>query len=177
MKSKHKIIAPILVLIAAFICNVAVRMFIIDEQVNRISHLQKLVSDAGKGSGSARAVSGIVKGENDVDLILGKIPGEARITEYASQIGKLVEKNHLMVEKTLVFKSEKNKFEDLVKYNAEIIVFGDYQGIKRLIADLQNLPGVAYLSSADFSRTHEGAEEIRFKVGYTVFFKKGDYET
>ena len=179
MTSKYKIILIVLVLVSAFICNVVVRMFVIGEQAHRISHLQKIVADAGKGGSSSSngAVSGVVKGENDVDLILSKIPGEARVTEYASKIGKLIEKNQLKVEKTLVFHSGKEKHDDLVEYKAEIIVLGDYKGIKKFIADLQNMPGLAYLSSADFSRINKGSEEIRFRVGYTVFFKKGDYET
>lgn len=172
MIKKYKFI--IAVCIAAIFCNFIVKKVILDRQVNKIFLLQQTIATARSNSYLRTGKPGkpLSAEQDDIKKIMQKIPEEFSFTEYASQIRALIDKNHLFVEDSLIFRSEETKKPDLLKYNTNIIVTGDYGKIKKLISDIQNLPGLIALNSARISRVKGNQDTIKLTLELSVFLKR-----
>jgi Tfp pilus assembly protein PilO len=173
MTKQYKII--IISCAVAILCNIAVKYYLISEQNKNIIALQKVIADARSSSHLKADISllPVSTRKEDISRIMHKIPREFSFTQYAAKLRALMDINDLYVEKTLVFKPEKIKNSDLLKYNTNITVTGNYDEIKKLIADILNLPGVVYFNSAHFKRAKDSQDKIEFKSELSLFFKRG----
>ncbi|MDA3915445.1 MAG: type 4a pilus biogenesis protein PilO [Deltaproteobacteria bacterium] len=169
MIKQYKII--IIACAVAILCNIAVKYYLISEQNKNIIALQKIIAAARSGS-HLKADTGSTSRE-DISRIMHKIPREFSFTQYAAELRDLIDINDLHVEKTMVFKPEKIKKSDLLKYNTNIVVTGDYRKIKKLIADILNLPGVVYFNSINFTRVKDSQDKVELKFELSLFFKRG----
>jgi len=111
--------------------------------------------------------------QEDISRIMHEIPMEFSFTQYAAKLRALMDINDLYVEKTMVFKSAKIKKSDLLKYNTNIAVTGNYRKIKKLIADILNLPGVVYFNSIHFTKVKDSQDKVELKFELALFFKRG----
>ncbi|MFH2059882.1 MAG: type 4a pilus biogenesis protein PilO [Pseudomonadota bacterium] len=172
MIKKYKMIY--LVCVVAILCNIAVRFYLINEQANQVSILQNMVAAARSGNylKSDKPLQKISTEQNDVKRILHKIPDELSFTEYAVKIRSLIDKNHLIIDGSLVFMPEKTKEAILLKYNTNIIVKGNYTKIKKLISDIQNMPGLVNFDSASIARENKTQDKVVLKLKLSVFLKK-----
>lgn len=170
MIKKFKII--IYVCIAVIVSNIAVKFLIIDELNNKITLLQKRavrskIVRPGKSSS-------VVSVEKDyIKKIIQKIPDEFSFTQYAVRIRELIDKNHLSIKGSLIFKPEQIKKMNLLKYNTSLVVTGNYNKIKTLISDLQMLPGLSYINSVSIGRESDDPDKIKLNLGLSMFFTKG----
>jgi len=173
MNRKYKII--IIACVAAILCNIAVKYYLISDQNRQIVTLQKVIAEARSNSYLKTGISlqPLSTSKDDISRIMNKIPEEFLFTQYAVDLRALMDTNDLYVEKTLVFRPEKLENSQLLKYNTYIFVTGDYAGIKKLIADILNLPGVVYFNSVNFTRASESPEKVEFKFELSLFFKRG----
>ena len=158
-------------------CNIIAKLYLIDGQKNKIFLLQKNVSAARSNSylKSDRSAENLFAEQNDLKMIIHKIPEEFSLTQYAARIRSLIDKNHLFVKDSLVFRPEKAMKSDLLllKYNTNIIVTGSYRKIKNLISDIQNLPGIAYFISARLVRKKDNKTKVKLNLELSIFFKRG----
>jgi len=173
MIKKYKII--IFVCIVAIFCNIAAKISIIDEQNKKVSIFQKVLAAARSGSYLTPAVpvQQVFTEQDDIKKIIHKIPEEFSLTEYAAGIRELIDENHLLIKKSLIFTPEKTKNSNLLKYNTKVVVTGDYIQIKKLISDILSLPGLVYLNSARLVREKEDQGKVKFDFKLSVFFKRG----
>lgn len=159
-------------------CNIAAKLYLIDGQKNRITILQKKVSAARSGGylkPDNRPAENLFAEQNDLEMIIHKIPEEFSFTQYAAMIRSLIDKNHLSIKDSLVFTPAKATKTDLLflKYNTNIIVIGSYSKIKKLISDIQNLPGIGYSNSAKLVREKDNKTKVKLNLELSVFFKRG----
>ena len=172
MIKKYKII--VFVCFIAIIFNMVAKIYLVNEQSKKISILQKVVAVARSGSyldPDKKPAHHIFTEQDDINKIIRKISGEFLLTEFAAEIMALIDKNHLFVEDSLIFKPEKIKQPDLLKYNTNIIVTGSYIQIKKLISDIQNLSGLSFLNSPSLVRTKDNQNKVKLNVELSVFFK------
>ena len=157
-------------------CNVAAKLYLIDGQKNKIFILQKNVSAARSNRyfKSDRSAENLFAEQNDLKMIIHKIPEEFSLTQYAARIRSLIDENHLFFENSLVFRPEKATKSDLLllKYNTNIIVTGSYSKIKSLISDIQNLPGIGYFDSARLVREKDNRTKVKVNLELSLFFKR-----
>jgi Tfp pilus assembly protein PilO len=172
MTKQYKII--IIACAVVILCNIAVKYYLISEQNKNIIALQKVITAARSGSHLQADMSLLSEStsQEDISRIMHKIPMEFSFTQYAAKLRELMDINDLSVEKTLVFKPEKIKKSDLLKYNTNIVVTGNYRQIKKLIADILNLPGVVYFNSINFTRVKDSQDKVEFKFKLSLFFKR-----
>ncbi len=174
MIKKYKII--IFICAAAMFCNIIAKLYLIDGQKNKIFILQKNVSAARSNSylKSDRSTENLFAEQNDLKMIIHKIPEELSFTQYAARIRSLIDENHLSLENSLVFKPEKAAKSELLllKYNTNIIVTGSYRKIKVLISDIQNLPGIGYFPSARLIRKKDNKTKVKLDLELSIFFKR-----
>jgi len=173
MIKKYKII--IIVCAVVILCNIAVRYYMINEQNKKIITLQGVIAEARSGSylKAGIPVQPLSTSQDNISSIMNKIPQEFLFTQYAAELRSLIDTNDLYIEKTLVFKSEKIKSSDLLKYNTNIAVTGSYAEIKKFIADVLNLPGVVHFNSVNFTRAKDNIDKVEFKFELSLFFKRG----
>jgi Tfp pilus assembly protein PilO len=173
MTKQYKII--IIACAVAILCNIAVKYYLISEQNKNIIALQKVITAARSGSHLQADMSLLSEStsQEDISRIMHKIPMEFSFTEYAVKLRDLMDIIDLHVEKTLVFKPEKIKKSDLLKYNTNIAVTGNYRQIKKLIADILNLPGVVYFNSINFTKVKDSQDKVELKFELSLFFKRG----
>ena len=173
MTKQYKII--IIACAVAILCNIAVKYYLISEQNKNIIALQKVIADARSGSHLKADMSLLLVStrKEDISRVMHKIPREFSFTKYAAELRALMDINDLYIEKTLVFKPEKIKNSDLLKYNTNIAVTGNYRKIKKLIADILNLPGVVYFNSMNFTRVKDSQDKVELKFELSLFFKRG----
>jgi len=181
MNKQYKIIISVCAL--AILCNFVAKYYLVNEQNRKIIILQQVIAAARSGSYiqpeiPLRTVS---TDQDDINSIVNKIPEEFLFTQYAVKLRKLMDTNELSVEKNLIFKpffktgskSGKTGKSDLLQYNTNIAVTGDYIQIKKFITDILNLPGLAYFSSVNFARSKDNQDRVELKCKLSVFFKKG----
>ena len=181
MNKQYKIIISVCAL--AILCNFVANYYLVNEQNNKIIILQKVIAAARSGSYiqpeiPLQALSTI---QDDINSIVNKIPQEFSFTQYAVKLRGLMDTNDLFVEKNLVFKpiftsgskSGKTEKSALLQYNTNIAVTGDYIKIKKFIADILNLPGLAYFNSVNFARSKDNQDKVELKCKLSVFFKRG----
>lgn len=173
MTKQYKII--IIACVVAILCNIAVKYYLISEQNKNIIDLQQVIAAARSDShlNADMSLRPVAISQEDISRIMHKIPREFSFTQYAAKLRDLMDINDLSVEKTLVFKPEKIKKSDLLKYNTNIAVTGNYRQIKKLIADILNLPGVVYFNSINFTRVKDSQDKVELKFELSLFFKRG----
>jgi len=172
MIKKHKFIIAVCIL--AIFCNFIVKISIIDRQVNKILFLQQSVaaarSDKYLKTGKPKTLS--FAEQDDIKKIFLMIPENFLFTESASQIRAFIDKNHLAMEESLIFKPEETKMTDLLKYNTNINITGDYVKIKKMVSDIQNMQGLICINSARISRTKDHHDKIRLNLALSIFLKR-----
>ena len=172
MIKKYKFIIAVCVIV--IFCNFIVKLFIINKQANKISFLQQTIAAARSESflKANKPDEHLFSEQDDITKIFQKIPDEFSFTEYASQIRALIDRNHLVVDNSLIFKPEATKMPDLLKFNTMVTITGGYGEIKALISDIQNMPGLVSLNSARISRIKDSQDKIRLNLELSVFFKR-----
>jgi hypothetical protein len=177
MNKQYKIIISVCVL--AILCNFVAKYYLVNEQNKKIIILQQVIAAARSGSYIQPAIPlrTVSTSQDDINSIVNKIPEEFSFTQYAVKLRRLMDTNDLFVEKNLifkpVFKSKKTEKSHLLQYNTNIAVTGDYIKIKKFIADILNLPGLAYFNSVNFARSKDNQDKVELKCKLSVFFKKG----
>ena len=174
MIKKYKIV--ILVCFVVLFCNIGAKIYLTNEQSKTISILQRKLFAARKGDDLKPdySVKPGFSEQNEIKMILHKVPEEFSFTQYASKIRSLIDKNHLFVENSLIFKPEQTEVSDLlmIKYNTNISVTGSYIKIKKLLSDIQNLPGLNFCNSARLVREKDNQSKIKLTLDLSVFFKR-----
>jgi len=174
MIKKYKII--ILVCFIVLFCNIGIKIYLTNAQSKTISTLQRKLSTARKGTEMTLdySVKPGFREQNEIKMILHKIPEEFSFTQFASKIRSLIDKNNLFVEGSLIFKPEQTATSDplMLKYNTNISVTGNYIEIKKLLSDIQNLPGLSYFNSARLVRGKDNQSKIKLNLELSVFFKR-----
>lgn len=74
---------------------------------------------------------------------------------------------------TLQYKPQKTDLAGLIAYTMDCSASGGYPGLKRLIADLERLDGIATLNSIAFSSTDPALEQVELKLQLTVYLREG----
>ncbi|MCP4671081.1 MAG: hypothetical protein GY857_07225 [Desulfobacula sp.] len=178
MAKQYKII--IVACALAIICNIAVKYYLINKQNKKVIILQKVIAAARSGSylNSDLLVPPTPDSQKEIDKIFQKIPWELSFTQYAAKLRTLMDSNDLSMEKNLIFRPEKIKNSDLLQYNTNIAVTGDYTKIKKFISDILNIPGLAYFNSINFARTKNNNDgynqgKVKFQFELSLFFKRG----
>ena len=177
MKKQYKIIISVCAL--AILCNFVAKYYFVNDQNKKIIILQKVIAAARSGSyiKSDLSVQPVSTSQEDINSIVNTIPEEFLFTQYAAKLRMLMDTNELVVEKNLVFKpgskSGKTKKTDLLQYNTNIAVTGEYIKIKKFITDILNLQGLVYFNSVNFARSKDNQDKIEFKCKLSVFFKRG----
>ena len=173
MNKKYKII--IFASVLAILFNFVAKYYLINGQNKKIIMFQKDIASARSGSSfkSDLPLLPRLTNQDDINRIINKIPEEFSFTQYAAQLRALIDSNSLTIEKNLVFKPEKTEKSDLLKYNANIVVTGDYIKIKKFIADVLNLSGFVYFDAINFTRDRDNKDKIKFKFELSLFFKRG----
>ncbi len=174
MIKKYKII--IFICVAALFCNIIARFYLIDGQKDRIFLLQKNVSAVRSNSylNPDRSARNLFSEQNDLKMIVHKIPEELSFTQYAVRIRSLIDENNLFLKDNLIFRPGKITKSDLLllKYTTNIIVTGSYSKIKNLISELQNLPGIGYFDSARLVREKDNRTKVKLNLELSLFFKR-----
>lgn len=170
---KIKII--IYICVFAILCNIAVKFFIIGNQSKYISFLKKKAIAVRSDTNSAfeKSERQISKQYNDIKIIMNEIPKEFSFSEYAVKVRSLIDKNQLIIQNSLVFSPEETKNLSLRVYNTNIVVTGQYPGIKQFIADIQNIKGLKYLNSVSMTRDTKYRDIIQLSLRLSVFLRKG----
>ncbi len=172
MIKKFKII--IFICIIALFSNFIAKIYFVDRQNNKITVLQKvLISTRSRDSHKMdEALLQKLDYKDDIKKIFKQIPEEFFFTEYAVKIRSLFDRNQLLVEDSLVFTPGKSKHPDMLKYNTKITVKGSYRNIKKLMADLQSLPGLVYIESPSMVKTMENPHTIQLDLELFVLFRR-----
>ena len=161
-------------------CNIVTKLYLIDGQKNKIFLLQKKVLTARSNSylKPDRSAEDLFAEQNDLKMIIHSIPDEFSFTQYAARIRSLIDENHLFVKDSLVFRPEKAAGSDLLllKYTTDIVVTGSYSKIKKLISDIQNLPGIGYFNSARMVREKDNKTKVKLNLKLSVFLKGKQHE-
>lgn len=170
MTRKYKILIAVFCLCLFF--NGIVKLSIINDQVQRISILEKRTATSRKAwAGSPGPEVGTEKAQ--VTRILQAVPDIFLFTEQAVKIRELMDKNQFMVRDSLVFNPEKTGAKDVLQYNTRISMAGDYAKIKQFIADIQNLQGLHYIKGLAVTREKENPDRIVLSLELALFFKRG----
>lgn len=180
MTRNYKII--IIVCIAAVLCNIAARFYLIGDQNREIIVLQQVVAAARSGSYIEKEASPPIlkhSPEDDLKKIIAAIPKEFSFTQYVSKISSLIDSNHIRTEKNMIFTPEKTISSVLLKYNTRLDLKGNYADLKKTITDILNLPGLLYIESLSFDRDGSSSQEdfkaedrVRMQCELSVFFKR-----
>lgn len=174
MVNKYKIV--LIACCVALLCNFVAKNYFVNQQSQKIKILQKVVAAARSGRyiKSDKSFAHKQARENDLQKILKKIPEEFLFTEYAAEIRTLIDKNHLLIENSLVFIPGKVQKKDLINYTTGISVKGNYKKIKSLLGDFQNLPGLTYIDSVTMTRLKDDFGMIQLNLRLFVYFKRGN---
>ncbi len=162
--------------IVAILCNIVVMVTIIEQQEHKVAVLQKVIAAARSGKYEVQEKLELNSYEliekTEINKILNTIPQEFAFTKYAANIRYLVDKNNLFIDDGLIFKPENNYNEKLMKFNSNLKVAGNYSTLKKLIADIQNLPGIIFINSVSFFRNNEDINMITLNINLSVFFRR-----
>lgn len=71
------------------------------------------------------------------------------------------------------YKPHKTDLTGLIAYTMNCSASGAYPGLKRLIADLERLDGVATLNSIALSNSNPAFEQVELKLQLTVYLREG----
>ena len=177
MTTHHKIIIFFSIII--LFCNLIVKFYLIDIQINKINILQKqLVEERNRPLTQKKKEPDSEKYffmKNDIDKVIEGLPHIFSLAEYVSRIGALIEKNQLSAGKGIVFKPEPPGRLGLRKCSTTLSLNGGYKGLKGLIVDLQNLPELLTLDRITFSRLSENRKKISLNLGISIYFR-GDLD-
>lgn len=167
--------------IIVFICGIALcfnfiaKVYFVNSQNKKIIVLQNVIRAARSDNylKTNKVLPKKYDHKNDIHKMLKQIPEEFLFTEYAVKIRSLIDKNKLFIDNSLVFRSGKSEHPDMLKYNTRITVKGSYSKIKKLMSDLQNLPGLIYVESPSMIRTKENPQWVQMDFDLFVIFRRG----
>ncbi len=169
---KLKIIIYICIFI--IVCNLIVKLLIVDNQTKHILLLQKRVMAMRSDSSSAleKSKQQRSKQHKEINLIMNEIPKVLSFSEYAVKIRSLIDDNQLTINSGLVFSPGKVQNPSLLIYDTKFIVTGKYPDIKQFIAAIQNLKGIKHLNSISITRDTKDNTRISLALKLSVFLKK-----
>ncbi len=169
---KLKIIIYICIFI--IVCNLIVKLLIVDNQTKHILLLQKRVMAMRSDSSSALEKSKLQRSKQhkEINLIMGEIPKVLSFSEYAVKIRSLIDNNQLTINSGLVFSPGKAQNPSLLIYNTKFIVTGKYPDIKQFIVAIQNLKGIKHLNSISMTRNTKDITRISLSLKLSIFLKK-----
>lgn len=174
MEKKYKIIIAVCVVV--ILGNIYAKFAVIEEQAYKIVLFQQVMSAARSQNliPMEKKLNPVEKMTSDMEKIIRQIPRALSFTELAARVRFLIDRHHLGVKDSLVFRPGKSKMTALVKYHTQVSVNGNYKKIKGFISDLQNVPGLLYLDSVKIVRVEENEAPLKLSLGISIFFKKGD---
>lgn len=155
-------------------CNVIAKKYFITPQNNRIIILQQVAKAARGGHyiKKEKASSPVVVGD-EFQKVKAGLPSAATFTRHVALIAALVEKHRLQVEQNLVFEPIETEHPELQGFRASISVQGSYAGVKKLLAEIQNIAGISYIDKLKMSRVKEGRNRIKMDANLVIFFRQG----
>ncbi len=169
---KLKII--IYICIFFIVCNLIVKLLIVDNQTKQIFFLQKRVMAMRSDSSSALEKSKLQRSKQhkEINLIMNQIPKVLSFSEYAVKIRSLIDDNQLTINSGLVFSPGKAQNPSLLIYDTKFVVTGKYPDIKQFIAAIQNLKGIKHLNSINMTRNTNDNTKISLGIKLSIFLKK-----
>ncbi len=172
MTKRYKII--ILACVAIVFCNFMAKVTVIDEQAQEIFVLQRDISAFRReaSANQGKKSNPFEELKFNIDKIFQKIPNELSFTKLAAKLRSLIDKNHLRVSDTLIFKPKIIDHPILITYYTQFSINGEYGKIKAFISDLQNLPGLLYLDSVKIVRLKENETRLKLSLGISFFLRR-----
>lgn len=171
MTKKNKIV--MLLSILFIIGNAGVNVFLIDNQKKKIKSIQHRLASARKIAvpDTDSETEKHITARYDIKKAVNDLPHVFTFTEQAGKIGTIIDRNRLYLQKSMLFKSEKSDRLSLTKYSTNIIVTGDYKGLKGFIADIQNSPELICMTNLRFKRSSDNDSRISLACEISIFFK------
>ncbi|MDD2501608.1 MAG: type 4a pilus biogenesis protein PilO [Geobacter sp.] len=119
------------------------------------------------GSGSVTTSRVFQRNQDALNNLLATVPTRSELPRILGQVTDYVAM-HKATMKTLSYKPLPPSVTGLYRYNLVVSVTGNYEAIKLLLADLQNLNALAYVDSCGFINPDPQSDQLQMEARMVI---------
>lgn len=163
----------LLVLLALFLVNLVLYLFVALYQNPRVSGLRRQAAEKAQlaaGGVTQDAAAIYRQGKSDLAAWREKIAPKKEFTRLVGELFELAAGNSLKVG-GVSYKPAVIKEENLLAYSIDFNVSGKYAAIKSFIADLARQRNIMYIDNLALNNQKLTEESINMKLQLTAFFR------
>jgi Tfp pilus assembly protein PilO len=152
--------------------NIVFYSFFLKGWAGKVSELQAVYAQKREltTTGGDDAEDGYLKARKDVRTFVDRLPEKATFTDRVRELHDILDRNGLSVEK-MTFKPSSVDVLSLSKYTTEFKVAATYPRLKRLLADIQEAPGLFCIEGLSIENQSKDQENVVLSLVISMYFK------
>jgi hypothetical protein len=152
--------------------NIVFYFFFLTGWADKVSELQAVYAQKrGRTmTGGDGAEVGYLKARKDVRTFVDRLPEKATFTDQVKELNDILGRNGLSVAK-MTFKPSAVDVLSLSKYTTELKVAATYPKLKRLLADIQEAPGLFCIEGLSIENQSKDRENVVLSLVISMYFK------
>jgi hypothetical protein len=139
---------------------------------SRVGELQDLYAQKRelKATGRDETAAGYLKAREDIRAFMDRVPDKAAFTDRVRELNDILDRHGLSVDK-MIFKPSTVDILPLSKYTTQFKVTATYPGLKGLLADIQEAPGLFCIEELSVENQSKDRESVALSLGIAMYFK------
>jgi hypothetical protein len=111
-----------------------------------------------------------LKAKEDIQTFMDRLPEKATFTDRVRELNDILDRHGLSVE-NMTFKPSIDGILSLSKYTTHFKVSATYGRLKRLLADIQEAPGLFCIEELSLENQSTDRESVVLSLGIATYFK------
>lgn len=157
--------------ILIFIVNLIIHFTVIREQQNQTRERQKKYTDLRnhwkQGPDRCDSTQVYENGKTAVKTFMDSLPRMTNLSDKARELSYILKKKDINTGR-IIFTPDRKKELPLWKYSTSISIFGTYQGMKNILADIQGSPSLFCIEHLSFSKG-SGQDQVNMKLKVATY--------
>ncbi len=139
---------------------------------SRVGELQDIYAhERGlRPTGGDDTAAGYLKARQDIQTFMDRLPEKATFTDRVKELNDILDRHGFSVEK-MIFKPSTVDILPLSKYTTHFKVAAPYPMLKRLLADIQEAPGLFCIEDLSVENQSNDREKVVLSLGIATYFK------